>query len=271
MIIWVIIDGIAPHVLKEEKPPVFTWLAKNGAFTLKARTVYPSLTEPCFAAMMHSLDPVFFEAFFDNKPSYKMLPDFPKGIINIFEAIKPLKSSVVGTWQRFGDNVDFKHVTRDFTRKPVAHRIDEGVTEEAVKVIGERKDDLVIVYYENPDHVGHESGSGKKYRETLAQASLDLKNIIKAMDPSRDTLIVGSDHGRDTRLGGRHHSRYMDTVTAVPMFFYGRHIAVARGITDFVSNIDVAPTIMVLLGKSKNIPYEWRGKVIRQVFAKYKG
>lgn len=264
MIIWVIVDGVSTKILREIKPKIFSWLGRNGSWTLDARTVYPSLTEPCFAAMLHSLDPVFFEAFFDNMPSYKMLPDFPKGIVSLFAAMKPLKSAVVGTWLRFGDNVDFKHVTRDLTRKPVAHRIDEGVTEEAVKVIGERKEDLVMVYYEMPDHVGHESGSGVKYQKTLAQAELDIGAIIKAMDPARDTLIVGSDHGRDIRDSGRHHSRYMNEVTAVPLFMYGKNIARGRRITSFTSNMDIAPTIMALLGRGRDIPYEWRGKIIRE-------
>jgi hypothetical protein len=257
MIIFVIIDGI-----KTEMAPnlaLFKWMAKRGSFTLKSRPAYPPLTEPCFAAIFYSMDPVHLGCYWMGSKRWGKYPDYPRGVVDLFTAAKQAgcKSTVVGTWPELGQVVDLRK-SEDCTRR--SRTLDSGVTAEAIAKIAERKTDLLIVYYEDPDHVGHEVGIGKKYQESLENAQRQVVEIIKHLDPAKDTLIVTSDHSRDKK----EHAWFLETIMQTPLFFWGRKIRQRNPIKVFVSSIDIAPTIMKLLGAP--IPAVWRGRVIDEIF-----
>lgn len=259
MLIWVIVDGVKSDIVEKVKFPVFKWLEQHGASTTTCRLHYPSITEPCMAEMFHSMEATFLGCYWDDIRKYGTYEDFPKGVVSIFKAIKPLKSSVVGTWVHMGETTDFKYVNQDQTRK--SKILDENVVDDALKSIAERKVDLLLVYFEDPDHVGHESGVGKKYLQSLMTVNRHLAKLIKAMDPKRDTLVVNSDHGRIKH----NHGQFSDSNMRVPLYWFGKNIKRNHTIKGFVQNIDVAPTLLSLAGIDR--PPVWRGKVMDEIFS----
>lgn len=256
MIVFIIIDGIKTEMIGDLK--VFRYLATHGSYTNLCRPANPSLTEPCFAQMFHSIEPTHFACFFSDDRKYGTYPDYPKGIIGVYEHIEgKVRSAVVGTWPQLGNIVDLKDAN-DLTRK--SKILDENVTETAVALIQERKTDFLTVYYEAPDHVGHEVGIGVKYQKCLVETAAQIVHIMKAMDPLRDTLVVTSDHSRVKK----DHGWYYRTVMQTPLYFWGKHIKPKYQIKDFVSSMDIMPTLMAFF-KIKAPPV-WRGRIIREIF-----
>lgn len=258
MIILVVIDGIKTEMVPELK--LFKWLAGRGSFTTRCRPAYPPLTEPCFAAMLYGVDPVYLGCYWMSSRPWGKYPDYLRGNVDLFTAIRQGKprsrSTVLGTWPAYGGVVDMK-CADDQTRRTRA--IDSGVTDEALAAIAARRSDLLMVYYEDPDHVGHESGVGARYRETLERTQAEVIRIVAALDPAQDTLIVTSDHSRDKK----EHYSYIETIMQTPLFMWGRGIRPRHRIATAVGSIDIAPTIMRLMGLP--IPAVWRGRVIDEV------
>lgn len=258
MIVFVVIDGVKSSIAAKLK--LFKQIAKHGAYTLDCKTVYPPLTEPCFAAMLHSLDPVHLGCWWMTSKRWPTdaYKHYPPGVVSLFAALKESgkTSAVVGTWKELGGVVNMKH-TEDGTRR--VRDIDKGVTEEAIAKIGERKVDVLMVYFEGPDHTGHESGVGQKYLDSLVEVQKNLMLIIKSMNLTRDTLVVTSDHGRESK----NHSAFVDDVMKVPLLFMGRHIKNGYRLNGFISNLDVAPTICAL-ARAK-VPAVWRGRILKDI------
>lgn len=56
-VILISIDGMRPDGLLACGHPFLQEMMKKGAYTLKGRTVFPSVTTPCHMSMFHSVPP----------------------------------------------------------------------------------------------------------------------------------------------------------------------------------------------------------------------
>ncbi len=79
-------------------------------------------------------------------------------------------------------------------------------------------------------------------------------------DRKRDIAVLSADHGEDIMTHGACglHGTLYDTVTRVPLIFYGAGAPQNQRIDLLVANIDLAPTLVDMA--SGKIPEEWEGK-----------
>lgn len=94
------------------------------------------------------------------------------------------------------------------------------------------------------DEAGHEwGGASPAYSRMAAEVDAVVRRLVGRLDLARTTLLVTSDHGHTDRGG---HGGTEPLVTRVPLLLAGA--AVRSGTRGRTHQIDVAPTIAVLLG-----------------------
>jgi hypothetical protein len=121
---------------------------------------------------------------------------------------------------------------------------------------------LVLIHLDQVDYAGHHEGGPRDPRWNAAAARVDaqIKQIAGALDWSKDTLIVVSDHGQIDRGG---HGGQDPVVLVEPFVMVGAGIK--PGQYPDIQQVDLAPTMAVLLGT--NIPESSEGKPLTQMLA----
>jgi hypothetical protein len=108
---------------------------------------------------------------------------------------------------------------------------------------GKQPDFAVLELYIT-DEAGHGWGSGSaEYARAAALADEAAREVLSPVDLSRDTVVVTADHGHVVSGG---HGGPEPDVMHVPLVLAGR--GVRPGVTGTCAQVDVAPTLSVLLG-----------------------
>ncbi|AYV84871.1 MAG: alkaline phosphatase [Hyperionvirus sp.] len=267
MIILLIIDGVLADYLKDKSLHNFQYMFKNSAWSLNMKISYPSITEPSISAILHGVDALFLECYYDNVRKYCQYDDYPEDAVSIFKALQPLKTAVVGTWLGLTrELVNPKDITEDFSWKST--RLDAGVIEKAGAIIQSGEFKFLLVYLEDPDHVGHESGVTQPYKDSLKAVDEKLGVLLKLIAPS-DYLFIVSDHGRSVKsyTKGKSHHVFSEETNRVPFFAKGPNIKIGQIKNNYIHSTDIAPTILHLL--HKKIPNSMRGRPLKDLFTNY--
>ena len=85
----ILIDGMRPDALEKCSNPYIQKLLSESYYTLKAKTVFPSVTLPCHMSLFHSVDP---ERHGITTNFY--MPQV-RPIMGIFEAVSPFKTTAM--------------------------------------------------------------------------------------------------------------------------------------------------------------------------------
>lgn len=136
--------------------------------------------------------------------------------------------------------------------------------------------DLLLVHLESPDQKGHQTGSpySLAYRTACDVVDDNIKRIASALDLRRDTLIITADHGFTKTVQDGGHGGWEHSSSLVPVVLVGAGIQKGwmtqkwavdplKSSRELVRQIDIAPTVSVLLG----IPFTFwnEGRPIWQV------
>ena len=107
--------------------------------------------------------------------------------------------------------------------------------------------DLVeLIHYGEVDDAGHEHGAASaEYQRRAADAGRFVENVASRLDPSRDVLLVLSDHGHRRERG---HGGDEPEVRRAFLVAWGRHIPPRSEPLTPRRMVDVASTIAVVLG-----------------------
>ncbi len=119
------------------------------------------------------------------------------------------------------------------------------LADKAVAAIDERKYDLIVLNFANPDMVGH-TGNLQAAIKAVETVDAALGRIAEAIRRQGGALLVTADHGncemmRDPETGGPHTAH---TTNPVPVFLLGGN---AAGLRDG-RLADLAPTLLDLMG-----------------------
>ena len=91
-----------------------------------------------------------------------------------------------------------------------------------------------------------------RYDDEVAEADAQVGRLVHALGPERDStlVVVTADHGESFGEHGENgHSLFVyDTTLRIPLIIAGPGVTGGRTVRDTVSMIDVAPTVMGLLG-----------------------
>ena len=247
-VLLILVDGMRPDALKGI--PYADRLLEDSAYTMSARTVFPSVTLPCHMSLFHSVDPQR-HGVTTNTFTPQVRP-----INGICEQLSLAKktSAFFYDWQELRDltrpgSLAFSYFCHedkpDFT---------ETVVDVAIRHLEQEAPDFIFLYCGLPDHVGHGSEGGWMGEEYLQAVQTVWENIQRIMAAAKEdyTVIITADHGGHDRV----HGTEMPEDMTIPVICHGK--AFRPGEIGRPVNIkDLAPTIVKLVGAQPAA--EWEG------------
>jgi predicted AlkP superfamily pyrophosphatase or phosphodiesterase len=226
---------------------------KISTYTTNAKTVFPSMTLPCHMSLFHSVDPI------RHGVTTNVFTPQVRPVVGLAETLKMAgkKSAVFYTWE------ELKDITRPsslayslfFKDSDEVDKVNQKITTEGLRLIKEEFPDFVFLYYHAPDILGHKKGwMSKEYLDAVKGVWEHIEKVVNAL-PKEYSVIITADHGGHDRT----HGTTMQEDLTIPLFMVGEKFARGKVIEN-ASIIDIAPTIVKILGVNPN--EEWEGRAL---------
>ena len=252
------IDGVRPDALAATSCPNLLSLRQRGAWSLRVRSVMPSVTLPCFVSMFHSQPPQMHGVTSNN---WTPLAQPVLGLADVARNSR-LRCGFFHNWEPLR-NLSLPGALHMSWFRDVVHDLGSGdhlVAHEAIRYLQSDAPDLLFVYLGTVDIAGHDYGWMSA--EYLAQLTVvdGLVGTLLAALPEGTTALITSDHGGHERKHGMDIPEDMTT----PLFLLGPSVRAGHEIAASVSILDVAPTLARVLGLEA--PAEWQGRCLDEAF-----
>lgn len=262
-------DGFGAYALPEADMPNLKRLMKEGAWSLKARSVLPSSSAVNWASMVMGAGPTLHGYTEWNSA----VPEIPSVYTNqfglfptVFSLLKEQRpsaiSALVYNWDGIGPLVEKEATT---IRVHVDKAKTDFYADKAAAIIKEQKPVLTFVHFDEPDHVGHSIGHRTPaYYNEMKNVDTRIGKIVQAVEDAgiadQTVILVTADHGgKDKGHGGKS----LDEVQ-IPWVIYGKGIKQGHELKSTIITFDTAATIAKLLGL--RTPQSWRGQPIMEAF-----
>ncbi|HMF98736.1 MAG TPA: alkaline phosphatase [Vicinamibacterales bacterium] len=263
------IDGLGSEGLRHARAPAIHALINEGAHTLAARGVMPTVSSPNWASMIsgagpeqhgvtsndwepnrHPIDPVatdganIFPTIFG--VVRHQMPQAAVGIVHEWDGFARLVEPGVATIMRHEVNAD----------KTVAT---------AAAFIRERSPMLTVVHLDLVDHAGHTAGwLTPDYVQAVEKADALVATLLTAIDNAGmragTIVMISADHGGV----GKSHGGLTRAEIEIPWIISGPGVKRGHIIEAPVSTTDTAPTILFVLGVPA--PAVWVGRPVLDAF-----
>ena len=261
--ILVIIDGCRSDGLEQAKTPNVDYMIENGAHTLNARTVTPSITLPVHFSIFTSLPPIAHNVLANTGS-----PNPSSTARSIIDVAKDSgkKTAAFYSWEHLRNlsapgSLDHSH----FINSGSKENIDLKVAQAAAVCLNSCCPDFCFIYLEGTDIAGHRSGfMSTEYLDAIETADTALGIVLNELERTNlsdcYSIILHSDHGGINH----HHTKNTPEVMTVPWIAYGPEVRQKHIITDKVNIIDTVPTLAGLM----DIPvhHTWQGRAISEIF-----
>ncbi|TXI34213.1 MAG: alkaline phosphatase [Niabella sp.] len=261
------LDGFGAYALPEAEMPVLKKLMKEGAWSLKVRTVLPSSSAVNWASIIMGAGPTMHGYTEWNSVN----PEIPSASVNsggmfpsIFSLLKEqkpgAKSAVIFSWGGIDPLVQKE--TADIRIN--ARDNDSFCVDTATAIIKNQKPVFTFIHLDQPDGVGHNIGHRtKEYYKELINVDARIGKIVKAVNEAgianETIIIITSDHGG---INKGHGGKSVDEVN-VPWIAFGKGIAKNHELKSTMVTFDTAATIAWILGLKT--PDSWRGIAIKEI------
>jgi len=245
------VDGLRPDAIENHaKAQSFR---KRSTYTMKARTVMPSVTLPCHMSMFHSVDPGRHGTV-TNTHTPQVRP--VDGICDIVTKAR-MRNGFFFNWYELRDLARPGSMEKAYYCKGGKHiswaEANNEVTDACVAEIRKNQLDFVFLYLGYVDEAGHRFGWMSD--EYMAAIDNSFDNIERVVNELTDewAVIITADHGGHDRCHG---SDLPEDMT-IPLMIFGKGIEENRELPE-ASILDIAPTVISLLGLEG--ADEWEGK-----------
>lgn len=248
----ILVDGMRPDSLKASGNTYVEKLLSDSLYTLKARTVMPSVTLPCHMSLFHSVDPARHGI-----TTNTFMPQV-RPIDGICERTRVTKKNgMFYNWEELKDlaRPDSLATGAYFSGHKFGYEeSNQLVTEASISSMAKFDLDFTFTYLGWVDEAGHAYGwMGEEYLRAVSESFKCIQRIID-FAPSDTITIIVADHGGHDRT----HGTELDEDMSIPVIIHGSGL---KGeIEGVVSIKDVAPTIVKLLD-CEPAP-EWEGTSI---------
>ncbi len=266
-VVFIGLDGWGAYSVPKAEMPTVKALMNNGAWTLKKRAVLPSSSAINWASLFMGL-PTEGHGYTDwgsrtpEIPPVEIGPNgMPSTIFTLMKQQRPSEpTAAVYEWDGIAYLVDTLSISHH-ANVPVGENNDSSpITAAAVDHILKAKPTLMVITYDNPDHVGHAVGHDTTdYYQILTYLDGEIAKVIEATKDAGiydDTVfIITSDHGGIKTGHGGMTLQEMET----PLIIAGPGI-VPGELKGSYFQYDVAATMATLLGLTQ--PQAWTGRPI---------
>lgn len=249
----ILVDGMRPDGLFDI--PYAKKFAEGSAYTMQAKTVFPSVTLPCHMSLFHSVDPArhgvttntFTPQVRPVKGLCEVLNDNGKSCAFFYnwEELRDLS--------RPGSLIKSYYVSERKLGFEEANRL---VTDAAITSLTEDDPDFIFLYLGWPDYAGHWHGwMGEEYFHSVRRSWDEIERFMNELAKKDEeyTVFVTADHGGHDRGHGADIPEDM----IIPLYVMGKDFTCGKEI-EGANIMDIAPTITKLFGLTP--PAEWEGK-----------
>lgn len=267
------LDGWGSYSVKQADMPNTKKMMDEGSYTLKKRSVFPSSSVENWASMFMGVGPELHGYYTDGGAGWRaplIEPRvrnkdgmFPTVFSLLREAYPKVEIGSIYQWEGIQSFIDTTAMS--FCRQAPSE--ESVVCDMALKYIKEKKPALFLLYWINPDDIGHDKGwySPDYYKEISILDGYIGKIVgaLKECGIMDDTIIiVTSDHGGT----GRGHSGSTLLEMETPFIICGKDIRKGHIIEGSMMQYDVAATVAAIFNLKQ--PQVWVGRPMTEVFIK---
>lgn len=265
------LDGWGSYSVEKAKMPVVKELMARGSYTLQKRAVLPSSSAVNWATMFMGASPELhgYTTWGSQTPEIPSREVNQNGIFpTIFSLLRQSepKAEIACLYEWIGmkyvvDTLALSH----HQNVPYKAATPQTMRDVAVQYITQNKPRLVSIFFDNPDHVGHEIGHNTpQYYKTLEQQDAYVADIIQATKTAgiydQTIFIVTSDHGGINKGHGGKTLSEIET----PFIICGPNIKQGHLIQSSVMQFDVASTMAQIFNVKQ--PQVWIGRSMTECF-----
>ena len=251
-VLLILVDGMRPDAVAKCSHPFIKELQTRGSYTAQARTVMPSVTLPCHMSLFHSVTPDR-HGVTTNLYVPQVRPI--RGLFDVMRANKKV-SAMFYDWEELRDlsRPDALAHSCYYSGHILSYEMaNQLITGDAVEYIKKYLPDFAFLYLGFTDEAGHNFGwMTDEYMRAVFESWVCIERVVKVL-PEDYTVFVTADHGGHERS----HVTEMPEDMEIPVFALGDGFA-PGGILKNVSIMDIAPTIVKIIGVSPED--EWEGK-----------
>ena len=262
-------DGFGSLGFTTSNAPVLHKLMREGAYTLKARGVMPTVSSPNWASMIMGAGPeqhgVTSNEWETNK--FQITPTatgtggmFPT-VFGVLREQKPDARIVcIHDWQGFGRLVEpgAPNIIEHVKGSPATAR-------RAIEVLKKDKPLFTFIHFDDVDHAGHDHGwKSPEYFAAIEIVDALIGDVLAALNEAgmREQTIVfmTADHGGS----GKSHGGLTMEEIEIPFIVNGPGVLRGHQIKTAVNTYDLAPTITSVLGVKPHA--SWVGRPVLEAF-----
>ncbi len=256
-VVLISLDGVRPDALTTASCPALISVREQGASTLCARSVFPSVTLPCHTSIFHSVPPS------RHGITSNIFTLMARPLPGIVEMARASQKGVAFfyNWEQLRDlarpgNINYAHF-RDSSQNSDG---DDETVSQATGFIQKEKPDFTFLYIGTVDTAGHKHGwMSEGYLKQLKHIDTLLADFFTTL-PSEYTAIIHSDHGGHDRS----HGTDLDEDMLIPWMAVGPNIKKGYTIQSEITLLDTAPTIASIMGIQAH--HEWEGRSADEIF-----
>ncbi|MBR5056237.1 MAG: alkaline phosphatase [Bacteroidales bacterium] len=256
------LDGLSSEAYVQADMPFVKSLAENGSYTIKKRSTLPSWSTVNWASMFMGV-PTEIHGFTANTAT----PDTPARVENaqgmsttVFRLLRDARPDAEIGFLYDWNGIKYVADTLAMSKTFWSETTDPDVLlPQAVEYVA-TKPDLAAFIFDNPDHVGHESGwCSPEYYEMCKKLDSCVEAICKAIEEAgimdESIIIVTSDHGGINRTHGGSTLSELEA----PFVIYGKNIKKGYCFDDVsMMQYDITATMATALGLEQ--PQSWTGR-----------
>ena len=222
-VVIVSVDGLRPDLITPDDTPHVHRLAREGAATLEAQTVRPSLTLPAHTSMVCGLVPERHQVLWN-----KHRPD--RGYVEVRTIFDAAREAELGTALFSGKEKLWHLADPRALDHAVARRVkDAELMGLAVAYLEEHRPHLMMIHLADADYGGHRHGWGTAgHRLAIQEADRTVGLLVDALErldlAKSSVVILTADHGGE----GRVHKHGRPSDMAVPWIAWGGGIAARK-------------------------------------------
>ena len=249
-VILALVDGMRPDAFAQCGHPFARALTERSAWSMRAQTVFPSVTLPCHMSLFHSVDPQRHGILTNTYvPQARPL----EGRFDRLRACGK-RTGFFYTWEPLRDLGRPGSLTVSTLMKLSAYPgCDARIADAAIDGLRRDEIDFLFLYRGDVDECGHKNGwMSAPYLDCVRKALDALERVYAAL-PENAAFILTADHGGHARLHGSTEPEDM----TIPLLLSGPRFTPGE-LREAPSIKDIPVTVAALLDVPA--PDEWEGR-----------